>query len=291
MLPSHTERDSSDDFDVGTRVAVYGSLRSPLQTDAPLPLTKYSIPEWDYGGVPAMIPYQAPNVTAPQNDVNFFTSDILPYGTYTLTINVTTASSGAPFYLDYIAVEVPGPAPSSSTPSSSLQTSASSTPTHLPAEGLIPQHHRPIGAIVGGVLAGVLGIVGAFFVFFCYMRQKRRTMMPPEYDYGHCTVAQKGISSPPTICAKILNSLLHLQMPRHMWYPSPIRKWAYRWPSRTTLGSCLWLGGRPWDHSLLVHHVLTPHPLLPHIISIFPPHLLSPDAGLRLRAQAQVRAP
>ncbi|PIL25856.1 hypothetical protein GSI_11609 [Ganoderma sinense ZZ0214-1] len=176
----------------GTRVSVYGSLRPSLQTDVPPPLTKYSIPEWDYGGVPAMIPYQAPNVTSPQNDINFFTSDILPYGTYTLTINVTTASSDAPFYLDYIAVEVPGSAPSSSTPSSSnsLQSTASSTSTHLPIQAFTPQDRPPIGPIVGGCLAGVLGVLVAFAVFFCYFKQKHR-MMPPEYNYGNCTMAQK----------------------------------------------------------------------------------------------------
>ncbi|KAI1790537.1 hypothetical protein LXA43DRAFT_1062003 [Ganoderma leucocontextum] len=173
----------------GTRVSVHGSLRPSLQTDIPLPLTKYSIPEWDYGGVPAMVPYQAPNVTTPQNDVNFFTSDVLPLGTYILTINVTAANPNAPFYLDYIAVEVPGPAPSSAL-SWSLQSTASSTPTYLPASAFIPQSHRPIGAIVGGVLAGVLGLVGAFFLFFCYFKQKRR-MMPPEYNYGKCTMAQQ----------------------------------------------------------------------------------------------------
>ncbi|KAM5532517.1 hypothetical protein V8D89_013804 [Ganoderma adspersum] len=181
----------------GTRVSVYGSLRPPLQTDVPLPLTKYSIPEWDYGGVPAMVPYQAPNVTAPQNDVNFFTSDILPYGTYTLTINVTTASPSAPFYLDYIAVEVPGPAPSAFMFSSCKQSIASSITARLPVEEIIRQHHRSIGPIIGGVLPGVLGVLVAFMVFFCYMKQKRR-MMLPEYDEGKCTAAeQKDLTTTP----------------------------------------------------------------------------------------------
>ena len=216
--PSHMERDSSDDFDVGTRVAVYGSLRPPLQTDVPPPLTKYSIPEWDYGGVPAMIQYQAPNVTAHQNDVNFFTSDVLPYGTYTLTINVTTASPGAPFYLDYIAVEVPGPAPCSSMFSSFEQSTASSIAARLPIE-IIPQHHRSIGAIVGRVLPGVLGVLVAFIVFFCYMKQKRR-MTPPEshYDYGMCTAAErKGISTANVRREGIdTDTLSHLQIDRFL---------------------------------------------------------------------------
>ncbi|PIL25855.1 hypothetical protein GSI_11608 [Ganoderma sinense ZZ0214-1] len=174
----------------GTRVSVYGSLRPPLQTDVPLPLTKYSILEWDYGGVPAMVPYRAPNVTAPQNNVNFFTSDILPYGTYTLTINVTTANPDAPFYLDYIAVEVPGPALSSSTPLSSLSSTAFSTSTHLPIEAFI-LHHRLASAFVGGVL----GVLVAFVVFFCYFKQKHR-MVPTEYNCDKCTAGRKDVESP-----------------------------------------------------------------------------------------------
>ncbi|RDX47662.1 hypothetical protein OH76DRAFT_1405728 [Lentinus brumalis] len=107
----------------GTRVSVYGSLRAALSSDVPSPLTKYSIPEWDYGGIPAMTPYQAPSVTEPRDKVNFFTSDVLPLGTYSLWINVTTASPDAPFYLDYIAVVVPGAAPVSSSSQAAPSTS------------------------------------------------------------------------------------------------------------------------------------------------------------------------
>ncbi|KAI0698215.1 hypothetical protein C8T65DRAFT_832288 [Cerioporus squamosus] len=117
----------------GTRVSVYGSLRAALAPDVPSPLTKYSIPEWDYGGVSAITPYQAPSVTEPQNNVNFFTSDALPLGTYSLWINVTSASSDAPFYLDYIAVEVPGapPASSSSQPAPSTSTASAIFPSRV----------------------------------------------------------------------------------------------------------------------------------------------------------------
>lgn len=118
---------------------MYGSLRETLAPDVPSPLTKYSIPEWDYGGIPAMTPYQAPSVTEPQDNVNFFTSDVLPLGTYSLWINVTTASPDAPFYLDYIAVETPGAASVPVSSHTSRTTSTTVTPptttTPPPAKG------------------------------------------------------------------------------------------------------------------------------------------------------------
>ena len=142
-----------------------------------------------------MIPYQAPNVTAPQNDVNFFTSDVLPFGTYTLTINVTTASPSAPFYLDYVAVEVPGPAPSAALLSASTQSTACSILTHLPVTAFVPPSHRPFGATVCGAFAGLLGIVGALLMcHFYYFKQKRRIMLP-EHN-GKYDTAEKGMSSP-----------------------------------------------------------------------------------------------
>ncbi|KAI9058745.1 hypothetical protein FKP32DRAFT_1597069 [Trametes sanguinea] len=112
----------------GTRVSVYGSVWPPSASWAPPTISAYSVVGWDYGGHLSMQPYQAPNITEPVNNVNFFTSDDMPYDSYTLVINVTSASTSSPYYLDYIAVEVPGPAPSSS-----AEPSTSSSPLPAPS--------------------------------------------------------------------------------------------------------------------------------------------------------------
>ncbi|OSD06679.1 hypothetical protein PYCCODRAFT_1422858 [Trametes coccinea BRFM310] len=124
----------------GTRVSVYGSVWPPSASWAPLTISAYSVVGWDYGGHLSMQPYQAPNISEPVNNVNFFTSDDMPYDSYTLVINVTSASASSPYYLDYIAVEVPGPAPSSSSaPATSTATSPSPTlsPSHAPSASQI----------------------------------------------------------------------------------------------------------------------------------------------------------
>ncbi|KAI0331348.1 hypothetical protein GY45DRAFT_630930 [Cubamyces sp. BRFM 1775] len=109
-----TVEDTSVQFPFkGTRVAVYGSIWPPTATYAPLTLSAYSVLGWDYEDKPAMIPFQAPNLTSPKNNVNFFTSDEVPLGEYVLTINITRTSEDSPYYLDYITVDVPGPGPSS----------------------------------------------------------------------------------------------------------------------------------------------------------------------------------
>ncbi|KAJ8474846.1 hypothetical protein ONZ51_g6939 [Trametes cubensis] len=135
-----TVEDTSVQFPFkGTRVAVYGSIWPPTATYAPLTLSAYSVLGWDYEDKPAMIPFQAPNLTSPKNDVNFFTSDEMPFGEYVLTINITRASEDSPYYLDYITVDVPGLGlSSSSTTSSAMQESATSYASPNPGNGPSP---------------------------------------------------------------------------------------------------------------------------------------------------------
>lgn len=148
-----------------------------------------------------MQPFQAPNLTSPKNNVNFFTSNDMPYDSYVLTINITTASENCPYYLDYIAVQVPGPAPSSSsTPSptssqptvapssssslSSLQSSTGGV-TVLPSlPGFIStKASLPVGAIVGATIGGVVVIAVMVIIIICaHMRRRRRGSF--EFDYG-----------------------------------------------------------------------------------------------------------
>lgn len=147
-----------------------------------------------------MQPFQAPNLTSPKNNVNFFTSDDMPYASYVLTINITTASENSPYYLDYIAVQVPGPAPSSSSTSSSttsqptiapssssLSSSQSSSRgvTMLPSlPGFIStKASLPVGAIVGATIGGVVVISVMVIIIICaHMRRHRRGSF--ELDYG-----------------------------------------------------------------------------------------------------------
>ncbi|KAI0659600.1 hypothetical protein C8Q70DRAFT_1045043 [Cubamyces menziesii] len=188
----------------GTRISVFGTIRPPTASYAPLPVTKYSLIGWDWGGIPAMNPYQAPNVTEPQNNVNFWSSQEMPYKEYILTINVTTATVNMPFYLDYVTIEVPGPDPNATsstaaststtgTTSSSRTSSGGHKNTSPAVAGASHRSSVPVGAIVGASIGGLVLITAALFVLLRWYR--RRAMVPPEYDYG--SVAQQ--DTPPHV--------------------------------------------------------------------------------------------
>ncbi|KAI0354239.1 hypothetical protein OH77DRAFT_1426288 [Trametes cingulata] len=193
----------------GTRVAVFGSIWPPTATYAPMTLSEYSVLGWDYGGDASMQPFQAPNLTVPRNNVNFFTSNDMPYGAYVLTINVTRASIDAPYFLDYIAVEVPGPAPSialtatsafsTALPIPSLSHSSHSTGgvTALPPLPGFTSDHKsvPIGAMVGAVVGGVALVAIAVLLVACFVK-RRHIRRSPEFDYG--SVGQQDLPPPVT---------------------------------------------------------------------------------------------
>ncbi|KAI0821944.1 hypothetical protein BC628DRAFT_1422338 [Trametes gibbosa] len=185
----------------GIGVAVYGSVRPPLTYFAPLPESAYSLIGWDYAGIPAMERYKASNVTSPINNVHFWSKSGIPLKNYTLTINVTAATSDMPYYLDYIAIELPGPDPSvgsstaasapsstSSTPtgtSDTLSVSASSTsgvPAPDTSVGQASNRSVHKGAIIGGTIGGVAVLALAILALLFWY--KRRPKPSPEYGYG-----------------------------------------------------------------------------------------------------------
>ncbi|KAI0332931.1 hypothetical protein GY45DRAFT_1368712 [Cubamyces sp. BRFM 1775] len=154
----------------GSQVFVYGRLQPAVGGDQP-PLSLYSIGDTKFQAFPA------PNVSAAMDNVSFFNSSVLPYGQHSLIINVTRASQNAPFLLDYIQYNItdPNAAPASSTSSSS---SAGATTTNAS-----PASHSssstPVGAIVGGVIAGVAVIAAAIIAFMCYRMRRRRPTGAP----------------------------------------------------------------------------------------------------------------
>ncbi|KAI8996322.1 hypothetical protein BD414DRAFT_477546 [Trametes punicea] len=178
----------------GTKISVYGTIRPPTASDAPLPISKYSVIGWDYAGIPSDQPYQAPNVSQPVNDVNFWSSQEMPYHQYILTINITSATANMPYYLDYVAIEVPGPGPSSTPPTSAASSAASTSAfaasqtasnstigAPMTTAGTSDKSSVPIGAIIGASIGGSLVAASAIAVLL--YRYKRRRM-PPNYDHG-----------------------------------------------------------------------------------------------------------
>ncbi|OSD00070.1 hypothetical protein PYCCODRAFT_1437821 [Trametes coccinea BRFM310] len=178
----------------GTKVSVFGTIKPPTAWYAPLPESAYSIIGWDWGNIPSMQPYRAPNVSQPVNNVNFWSSQEMPYGSYILTINVTNATSNMPYYLDYVAVELPGPDPSSTsssaaTSSSPATTSSSHTTSHSESATAVVASGKssvPIGAIVGASIGGFVLVAAAVFALLYWYK---RTRMAATYDYG--SVAQQ----------------------------------------------------------------------------------------------------
>ncbi|KAI0369337.1 hypothetical protein BV20DRAFT_968229 [Pilatotrama ljubarskyi] len=235
---------------IGTRVAVFGSIRPPTATYALLTLSEYSVLGWDYGGEASMQPFQAPNLTVPRNNVNFFTSNDMPYGSYVLTINVTRASIDAPYYLDYIVIEVPGPAPSTSATATSLLSTASFIPssqssrsdgraTALPplAGFTSTDAALPIGAIVGATVGGVALVAISVLLVAC-MFKRRHSRRSSDFDYG--SVGQQDLPppitpyvTPPSSCgtregedrpsfSRSIPGTAHLELPSttSVWLPS-----------------------------------------------------------------------
>ncbi|KAL7277852.1 hypothetical protein ACG7TL_008798 [Trametes sanguinea] len=156
----------------GSQVFVYGRLQPPQNGDEP-PVSLYSVGDDKFQAFPA------PSVGSVMDNVSFFNSSVLPYGEYTLVINVTRASSNSPYFLDYIRYNITDPnAQPSQTSSSSTSTSsgaaASSTSAAAATNG---SSSTPIGPIVGGVVAGVAVIAVAIIAFLCYRMRKRRPIL------------------------------------------------------------------------------------------------------------------
>ncbi|KAI0673154.1 hypothetical protein C8Q78DRAFT_1023113 [Trametes maxima] len=186
----------------GTRVAVYGSIRPPTATYAPLTVSAYSVLG---SNQPPSPPFTAPNFTIPKNNVRFFQSDDMPYGSYVLAINVTVASIDSPYFLDYIAVEAPGPKPTP-TPTSSVLASSAGSSTSLPTRlGSVSGTGPPLGAVVGAAMGGVALIAAILLLAaYAYKRRHHRLGYPPQFDYD--PVGQR---DPPNLVTPFIMSEPH----------------------------------------------------------------------------------
>ncbi|KAI0780945.1 hypothetical protein BD413DRAFT_501251 [Trametes elegans] len=156
----------------GSSVYAYGSVVDS-KGDNP-PVSAYSVD----GNSP--ISFTAPTVSGRRDAVRFFSSGALPLGNHTLTVNISSASPLAPYYLDYFQYTTE-PIPSASpvhSPDASASVSGVSTP---PTVGYTPLNHSSnVGAIVGGVIGGL-----AFLSLVIGLLYWRRVKRPSgEFRYG-----------------------------------------------------------------------------------------------------------
>ncbi|KAI0633027.1 hypothetical protein C8Q77DRAFT_1218409 [Trametes polyzona] len=185
----------------GIGVAVYGTVRPPLTTDAPQTESAYSVLGYDYAGVPSMFPYKASVVSNPKNGICFFSRSNIDNKNYTLTINVTNSTSNMPYYLDYIAIQLPGPDPSASASSSATSSAPitfgsdppSATASNTDAPAVSGSSSVPKGAIIGAAIGGAALLTAVLLALLFWY--KRRPKASPDYDYG--SVAQQ--DTPPHI--------------------------------------------------------------------------------------------
>ncbi|KAI0670389.1 hypothetical protein C8Q78DRAFT_1079361 [Trametes maxima] len=164
----------------GSSIHAFGSVEN-TNNNAP-PVSVYSVD----GGNPTS--FTAPQVDGRRDVVQFFASAPLPLGNHTLTINITSASSAAPYYLDYFQYGLDAvPIPSSSATSDASATkspSHTSDPSIASATAVLnsteTKHTAPTGAIVGGVVGGL-----AFLCLLLALHHWRRTRRPSgEFRYG-----------------------------------------------------------------------------------------------------------
>ncbi|KAI0832809.1 hypothetical protein BC628DRAFT_1335812 [Trametes gibbosa] len=166
----------------GSEVLVFGVANPPPanHTNLLAPSISFSID----GGTPNVV--SSPPVKSPQYSYQFYDSHSLPAGQHTLQILVNNGEEDWPFVLDYIQYSPllsSTPSPASSSPGTSA--SASTTGISTPSEAANVSHKsHPVGAIVGGVIAGVVGLsLLAFVLWFCFFRVR----MQYSYKYHAAT--------------------------------------------------------------------------------------------------------
>lgn len=177
----------------GSNIFVFGSVVDPGSSSPPVSM--YSVD----GGSPTT--FTAPQTTGRQDVVQFFRSSNMPLTNHTLTINITNASPGAPYYLDYLQFNIDvlplsssvAPTSSASATSSSLSssppadsTTASASPSATTSAAAETKQTAATGAIVGGVVGGLavlFMIIGAL-----YWRRNRR----PSGEFRYGTKAHQG---------------------------------------------------------------------------------------------------
>ncbi|KAI9065878.1 hypothetical protein FKP32DRAFT_446164 [Trametes sanguinea] len=171
----------------GSEIVVVGSTAAPPNALAPELVNGGTVTHYVLDDNPSTYTsYTAPVQNA--SAVTFYSSGPLMGGRHSLTIVVVTASGDFPFFLDYFAV-LPanetiqfmptGTMSSSSTTSSSPSTSAasssaSSSQLSSNSEALAALDPKRIGAIVGGVLGGVVVLAAlTMMIWFISVRRRR----------------------------------------------------------------------------------------------------------------------
>ncbi|RPD63362.1 hypothetical protein L227DRAFT_387075 [Lentinus tigrinus ALCF2SS1-6] len=166
----------------GTRITVFGVVIPYIS--GPLPAAQYAVDGTGFNTS------SVPNTTRILTGAKFYTSEYFPFGFHTLTVNVTTATDNAPYLFDYLAIDTTDP-PASSTSSSSSTTSSSShtSSSASPSGSDIALHtqgasksNAPTGAIVGGVIGGVV-LLSAIAIGAWWLWKKNRTYDQSTYAY------------------------------------------------------------------------------------------------------------
>ena len=160
---------------------MYGSVAVPTVSGA----TVVSLYALDGGNTTTFSSSSVPDSRVNEVDGQlFFDSGTLSDDSHVLVINVTTASQGAPYLLDYIRVIATNPPASTTTTSSST-----GTPTVKPTGGSSKSN---VGSIVGGVVGGVVGLLLLVAVGFFYWRHHKHRVRLERGGKG---------MSPPTACS------------------------------------------------------------------------------------------
>ncbi|KAI0760551.1 hypothetical protein C8Q74DRAFT_238416 [Fomes fomentarius] len=105
----------------------------------------------------------------------FFHSQRLPRGNHTLTINVTQATTVAPYILDYVFI--------CDEALSSVSTPGGTTgPTDPPSAE--PSHAIPEGAIIGAILGSVVFLLISAALVYLSVRRRRRPQRRVKFSIG-----------------------------------------------------------------------------------------------------------
>ncbi|EMD37354.1 hypothetical protein CERSUDRAFT_94367 [Gelatoporia subvermispora B] len=188
---------------IGSQVSVVGTV-VPATNGSSQPTSTYTV-----NG--ATVTFTPDPITGNEQDGRtFFSSPILPFGQYTLDIEIITASAACPYFLDYISFDPTDPnsptSSSSSSPSSSSSSSSPSSSQHSSQQSSSAQSSSSssssqtssssssspsatnagatkkstnTGAIAGGVVGGLAVLVIIAAALFFWLRRRRSPRYSP----------------------------------------------------------------------------------------------------------------
>ncbi|KAH8094865.1 hypothetical protein BXZ70DRAFT_341344 [Cristinia sonorae] len=174
---------------VGTQISVYGSV---VVRPGALPY----IVQFLLDDEPAVEVTQL-KTSSDATNILIWQSRQLAAAGHQLIVNVTRATVGSPFYVDYLTYRAANETdPSPITTSSSISTTAStvstsststSSTTSLPPSPSDPPSNTdikkvPVGPIAGGVVAGVVGIAIILLGLWFWCRRRNRIRAPGAYS-------------------------------------------------------------------------------------------------------------